>query len=139
MRNILTKFIKDTSRRSRNMKLGAVLLVGVLAGLLLSAQVVPVEPTPKHALVGNIHPDGTIGGGVGFTSTHVSPGQYQINFPAGTWNGTTLPIVVATPFVAAAPVNLRIVGYNAGSNGSLVVVFDNAGVDVNFFFIINQS
>jgi hypothetical protein len=50
-----------------------------------------------------------------------------------------LPIVIETPVFSTPPVNLRLVGYAAGGDGSLVADFDNAGVDVNFFFIVTQS
>ena len=125
-----------------NLKLLPVLLAGlcVVALSAPSAQATPEAAAhPRSAIAGNIHPDGTIGGGSGFTSEHLGPGQYRITFPANTWNGTTFPIVVATPIFVVGPVNLTIVGYAASGDGSLIVQFDNSGVDVNFFFIVMQS
>ena len=92
----------------------------------------------ERSVSGNIHPDGSVGGGTGFTCVRLGIGTYEVTFPAGTWNGKTLPIVVATPVFSTPPVNLRVVGYAAGGDGSLVVDFDNGGVDVNFFSIVTQ-
>jgi hypothetical protein len=126
-----------------NLKLLAVLLAGLFVVVLSapSAQATPppATPHPLPAIAGNIHPDGSIGEGSGFTCQHLGPGQYFVTFPANTWNGRTLPIVVATPIFVVGPVNLTVFGYEAGEDGSLIVVFDNSGVDLNFFFIVMQS
>lgn len=80
-----------------------------------------------------------IGGGADFICVRLGTGTYEVTFRADTWNGNTLPIVVATPVFSTPPVNLRVVGYAAGGGGSLVVDFDNTGVDVNLFFMVTQS
>jgi len=95
-------------------------------------------PTSQKAIAGNIHPDGGIGSGSGFTSTYLGPGHYQIVFPAGTWNGTTFPVVLVGPVFGPAP-NLGETSYFAGGDGSLTIQVYNNGVDINFFFIVMQS
>lgn len=95
-------------------------------------------PTSQKAIAGNIHPDGTVGSGSGFTSSHLGAGTYQIVFPAGTWNGTTFPVVIVSPVFGPAP-NLAEVGYSVLGDGSLTIDVSNGGVNINFFFIVMQS
>ena len=130
----------------KNWKLLAVLVVccAVLSAVTILPQAARADDHDQKARVeksisGNIHPDGSIGGGTGFTCVRLGTGTYEVTFPASTWNGKTFPIVIVTPIFCTPPVNLRVVGYAAGGDGSLVVDFDNAGVDVNFFFVVTQS
>lgn len=81
----------------------------------------------------------------GFSSTRLSAGRYQLEFPAGTWSW--LPVVTASPFgvngAYGSAIVSSLVGYGDGSTTVVIEItsttpaptlFDNA-----FMFIAAQS
>jgi hypothetical protein len=98
----------------------------------------PVGPTPQAGLV---EADGTVGSGSGFTAVHVATGEYQVRFPAGTWDGTTTTLPVQVSAASTADVSVGVESANVAADGSAVisvVTFDAAShpVDSAYFFIV---
>lgn len=119
----------------------------LVSGLFVSATASDVlaSPTaPFKILRVVVEPNGTlfVGGnrvspGQGFTVTHLSAGQYQVDFPAGTWSSCFFVPQVQTIFTSATA---QITGYatfgdghgginvavSTGADAWLVMVFTSA-------------
>ena len=70
--------------------------------------------------------------GTGFTITTNSPGNYTINFPAGTWN--CYPIATFQSFFGAPPADIQF-----ASGDGLTWTVDFGGSDTTFDFIFVDS
>jgi hypothetical protein len=89
---------------------------------------------------------GSVGAGSGFTDIRNSTGNYTISFPAGTWSGTTTPIMVVTPAgqFGAIPI-AQVSAFDWFPDGSASFTIQIDGVqtataqDNDFLFTATQS
>jgi hypothetical protein len=79
----------------------------------------------------------------GFTVARLSPGQYKVSFPAGTWSA--FPVMTVTPFgfngAIGTPVVSSALGFGNGSAEFTVLMSrsDGAAFDNAFMFQATQS
>jgi hypothetical protein len=98
-------------------------------------------------IAGIISATGTVDNGSGFTASQTGTGAYTITFPAGTWNGTTAPVMTITPFGinggVVDPVVLSL-GYTANGSATFNIILSNTtpgetNQNNAFMFIAAQS
>jgi hypothetical protein len=97
---------------------------------------------PKQ-IAGRVNSSGTVGAGSGFASSRNDRGEYTLNFPSGTFNGSTPPIPVVTPESSGLAISLfptpsfqgaYSMNVSIETTGSFPTAFDSA-----FFFLVTQS
>jgi hypothetical protein len=91
-------------------------------------------------LGGLVNSDGTILQGSGFTVSHLSDGEYQVSFPAGTLSNAMCPPVATAMVFSGVVRNPQITGRTCsglGAGSFTVKTLDTAGVahDTPFLFI----
>jgi hypothetical protein len=96
-------------------------------------------PTSQRAIAFKVDAAGHLStGNAGVHSARFAAGSYEIDFTAGTWEGIFPPAVVVVPVKGLAP-NLHVSSYDLGIDGGLILLVENAGVDIEFFMIAMQS
>ena len=99
-----------------------------------TAAYVSISPA---VISGEVTSNGAAFVGTGYTSVRNSTGNYTLNFPAGTFNGSTSPIPVVTPLSDGVTASsTESVSYSGDGSASINVTFTN---DTSFFFIVAQS
>jgi hypothetical protein len=87
--------------------------------------------------------NGVIAQGEGSTATSTANATYTVSFPAGTWDGRTLPVVTVTPYNAQRLATVQITMLHGdGSAAFEIRVFDPASgslVDTGFVLVAVQT
>lgn len=104
----------------------------------------PAGLNAPKSIAGFINAIGTSYPTSAFTSSKFDVGKYRVFFPAGTWDGVTIPIPVVTPFAGANDYRMVVSFQQNNLDGSMefrVWIRDGAGnlVDSAWNFIATQS